>query len=75
MYNSIEGGQPRRTAHIRVQMLDRGAFISVLDWIMVNVFINHVNEFVSRYDRYDRHDSCSKSNTHCAKVSPGVVII
>ena len=36
---------------------------------------NHVNEFVSRYDRYDRHDSCSKSNTHCAKVSPGVIII
>ena len=24
MYNSIEGGQPRQTPDIRVQMLDRG---------------------------------------------------
>ena len=39
MYNSSEGGQPRQTPHIRVQMLDRGAFISVLDWMLVNVFL------------------------------------
>ena len=31
---------------------------------------NHLNEIVSRYDSYGRYDSCFKSHTQSARLSP-----
>ena len=36
---------------------------------------NHVNEFVSRYESYERYDSCQKSHTYSACLSPEVINI
>ena len=70
MYKSKgQSGHPWQTPCLRVKGSDKKPFILTLNWMLVN----ELNEFVSRYNRYDRYYSCSRSNTHGAEVSLEVI--